>query len=115
MRKIALLMLAASAAVMMFAACAADKPAPIAPDFGEEDGKLDSAKAPASFVEIAFGAPKTASFTSKSQYRAFRFDGKKGQKVSVFVDGNQGLDTVAYLYKATEDHPWGRVLASNDD
>jgi Kazal-type serine protease inhibitor domain len=100
---------------MMLAGCGAEKPALPAPDFGDEDAKLDSAKAPASFVDIAFGESKTASFTSKSQYRAFRFDGKKGQKVSVFVDGKSGLDTVAYLYKATEDHPWGKVLATNDD
>jgi hypothetical protein len=100
---------------MMLVACAAEKPAPTAPDFGDEDAKLDSARAPASFVDIAFGDTQTASFTSRSQFRAFRFSGQKGQKVSLFVDGKNGLDTVVYLYKATTDHPWGKALATNDD
>jgi hypothetical protein len=101
--------------MMMFAACSAEKPAPIGPDFGDEDAKLDSAKAPASFSALGIGEVATSSFTGKSQYRAFHFDGKKGQKVTVYVDGLKGLDTIAYLYKATSTKPTGSPLVSNDD
>jgi hypothetical protein len=91
-----------------------EKPAPYVPDYGPEylDGKDDSAHAPASIVDLKESA--TASFTAKSQYRAFRFSGTKGQKVSIFVDGLKDLDTVVYLYRAS-DKPTGKALVWNDD
>ena len=101
--------------VMIMGACSAEKPAPVGPDFGSEDEKLDSAKAPASFNAISLGQILSTSFTSRSQYRAFHFQGTQGQKVSLWVDGLQGLDTVAYLYKATSTRPTGSPLATNDD
>jgi hypothetical protein len=99
----------------MMAACSAEKPPLVGPDFGSEDEKLDSAKAPASFNAIGLGQIVGTSFTSKAQYRGFYFSGTQGQKVSLWVDGLQGLDTVAYLYKATTTRPTGSPLASNDD
>jgi hypothetical protein len=107
MRRLALSML-------LLAACQTpEKTALPAPDYGD-DGKADSLRAPASTVDVALGQVATASFSARSQYRAFRFDGKKGQKVTLYVDGLAGLDTVAYLYKANS-RPTGRALASNDD
>jgi hypothetical protein len=94
---------------LLLIACG-EKPAPFVPEY--LDGKDDSAHAPASVVDLTDSA--TASFTSKSQYRAFRFSGEKGQRVSIFVDGLKDLDTVVYLYRAN-DNPTGRALKWNDD
>jgi hypothetical protein len=94
---------------LLLIACT-EKPAPLVPDY--LDGKDDSAQKPASIVDLKDSA--TASFTAKSQYRAFRFNGEKGQKVSIYLDGLKGLDTVVYLYRAN-DNPTGRALKWNDD
>jgi hypothetical protein len=93
--------------------CSSEKPALVAPDFGD-DGKADSLHAPASTVDATPGVAQSASFTARSQYRAFTFDGVKGEKVSLYADGLKGLDTVAYFYKANGT-PIGRALAQNDD
>src|SRR5258706_3888529 len=81
----------------------AAKTALSAPDFGPEDGpaddKADSATAPKTTVELALGQVKTAYFTSTGHFRAFSFPGQPGQRVDLFVDGLDGLDTLLYLYK----------------
>jgi Kazal-type serine protease inhibitor domain len=100
--------------IVLLFGCSAEKPAPVGPDYGEA-GKTDSLHAPASTVSATPGTAQTASFTARSQYRAFTFDGQKGEKVSLYADGLKGLDTVAYLYKATSGAPTGRAIAQNDD
>ncbi len=107
---------------LSLAACGADdahqsnKQEQLGVDFGE-DGKDDSATAPASIEDVAFGDVKTTDFSRTAKYRGFRFTGGAGQKVDMYVDGLRGLDTVLYLYKAsaTTGKPTGRPIASNDD
>jgi hypothetical protein len=104
---------------LLLAACGAGKPEAVTPDYGDEsaDLKADSPQAPASIVNLQPGTIATATFTSKSQYRAFRVAGEKGQTVSVYLDGLGGLDTVVAIYRvsAVTGRPYGRALVVNDD
>lgn len=93
-----------------------DKQEQLGVDFGDE-GKDDSVASPASIEAVSFGDVKTAEFTRMAKYRGYRFAGRTGQKVDMYVDGLSGLDTVLFLYKAsaTTGKPTGRPLVSNDD
>jgi hypothetical protein len=92
-------------------------------DYGPEDAaveaaaKDDSATSPGSIVGIAFAEVKKSTFTRTKRWRAFRFAGREGQKVDLYLDGLRGLDMVLYLYKIsrTTGRPFGQPLASNDD
>jgi hypothetical protein len=97
-----------------------DKAQQTAPDYGEEDaaeGKVDSARFPASIEAIGFGEVVTTTFTWHEEYRAFTFTGTAGQTVNLLLDGLNGLDTVLYLYRVSRvtGRPFGRPLAANDD
>jgi hypothetical protein len=92
-------------------------------DYGPEDGsaaaevKDDSATYPASITSIARGSIYRTTFTSTRRWRAFKFAGKAGDQVDVFLDGLNGLDTVVYIYKISRltGRPFGTPLAVNDD
>jgi hypothetical protein len=116
MRKLSVL-LPMFASLCVGACNPAEKPEPFSPDYGAEDAKYDSAQAPASIYDLPLNEVGYANFSSRSQYRAFRFNGKKGQKITAYVDGLKDLDTVAWLYRvsATTRKPYGKALAYNDD
>ena len=87
------------------------------PDYGPEDGKADSATQPA--VTGAIGYDRNVSFALGSgvNWRAWVFPGSQGQIVDAFVQGLDGTDTVAYLFKVSRlsGHPYGRPVGYNDD
>ncbi len=100
----------------LLAGCAADKTPDPGPDFGSgDDGKADSATRPASTEPLAIGTIVRTSFDASARYRAFLFEGKKSQRVDLYVDGLADLDTTVYLYRARAGKPIGRSLAYNDD
>jgi hypothetical protein len=107
----------AAAALFAMAGCTtgSEKGDIAEPDFGTAS-QADSATAPYSAAPIAFGEIKTATFTTRAEFRAFSFDGEKGQKIDAYLDGRNGLDTVLYVYRATASgKPYGRALRKNDD
>jgi hypothetical protein len=66
---------------------------------------------------VAFGDVVRTTFTSTRRWRAYKFAGRTGQKVDLYLDGLRGLDTVLYLYKVSRvtGRPFGQPLAGNDD
>ncbi len=108
----------------LLAGCAADKTPDPGPDFGSgdstadvvaSDGKADSATRPASTDPLAIGTIVRTHFDASARYRAFIFEGRKSQRVDLYVDGLAELDTTVYLYRARTGKPIGRSLAYNDD
>jgi len=100
--------------------CSPEKLPDAGPEFADDgttvtDGKADSATRPVSVDTLAIGANATARFDASSHYRAYIFTGRRGQQVSLFVDGASHLDTVVYLYNTKSGKPSGRSLAYNDD
>jgi hypothetical protein len=108
---VALAMCAASA-------CAGEKAPLPGPDYGPENGgKDDSVNRPATLVPLAFDQVVRTTFTRTRHFRAFKFSGVAGQKIDLFVDGLDGLDTVLYLYRSSryDGRPFGQPIAVNDD
>jgi hypothetical protein len=98
-------------------ACASGKAPVVGHDYGPEDGsKDDSATRPSSLTALSAGRIAQAAFSATQHYRAFTFSAFAGEKVNVFVNGNDGLDTVLFLYKVSSTgRPYGKPIATNDD
>jgi hypothetical protein len=107
--------------VLLVAACGEGKLPEPGLDYGPEDAPLsvkdDSATNPASMARLRLGTPLRTTFSATSRWRAFKFAATGGEKFDIYVDGLNGLDTVAYVYNvsATTGRPYGRSIAKNDD
>ena len=103
---------------LLLAACGTSKEAAPAPDFGPEaGGKDDSATQPAVTGAIGYDGVVSFALGSGVNWRAWVFPGNQGQIVDAHVQGLDGADTVAYLYKISRitGRPYGRPLGYNDD
>jgi hypothetical protein len=100
------------ALLLCLSAACGTKPAPTDDPAGLAIGEDDKADLPAYIRligSIDYGQTRSGSYYNPPRYRAFKFAGEKGDKVTIDVGSNTG-DAVTWLLD-----DGGRVLAYNDD